>query len=223
MVVQLFVHEDAPLVALETAEEGVHAPVCRGGARLAESIDDGDEPRPLHREVARVGNDETRVCRRVLRERLLPEERPLHEPAEDLSDEAVILRDVTGPDFQRCNAVRAHLRRVHLSPLARRAGLEPPEKVEAEAFYGEHSAKGFFGTLVAYMTSGPVYVAVLEREGAVAHWRAVLGATDPAKADAGTVRKEFGQSIERNAAHGSANVSDAAREVVFFFSHAELI
>jgi len=96
-------------------------------------------------------------------------------------------------------------------------------KVEAEAFYGEHSAKGFFGTLVGYMTSGPVYVAVLEREGAVAHWRSVLGATDPAKADAGTIRKDFGQSIERNAAHGSANSVDAAREVTFFFPHAKLI
>jgi nucleoside-diphosphate kinase len=96
-------------------------------------------------------------------------------------------------------------------------------KAEAESFYGEHSAKGFFGALVAYMTSGPVYVAVLERENAVAHWRSVMGATDPAKAEAGTIRKEFGQSIERNAAHGSANPADAAREVTFFFSHAELI
>ncbi len=96
-------------------------------------------------------------------------------------------------------------------------------RVEAEAFYGEHSAKGFFGGLVAYMTSGPVYVAVLERENAVAHWRAVMGATDPAKADAATIRKEFGQSIERNAAHGSANAADAAREVTFFFAHRDLI
>jgi nucleoside-diphosphate kinase len=96
-------------------------------------------------------------------------------------------------------------------------------KAEAELFYGEHRSKGFFGTLVAYMTSGPVYVAVLERETAIAHWRAVMGATDPAKADAGTIRREFGQSIERNAAHGSANPTDAAREVTFFFSNAELI
>ena len=96
-------------------------------------------------------------------------------------------------------------------------------KAEAESFYGEHSAKGFFGTLVAYMTSGPVYVAVLERENAVAHWRAVMGATDPAKADAGTIRKEFGRTIERNAAHGSANPADSEREVTFFFSRAELI
>ena len=96
-------------------------------------------------------------------------------------------------------------------------------KAEAELFYDEHRSKGFFGTLVTYMTSGPVYVAVLERENAVAHWRAVMGATDPAKADAGTIRREFGQSIERNAAHGSANPADAAREVTFFFSQADLI
>lgn len=94
---------------------------------------------------------------------------------------------------------------------------------EAEGFYAEHKERGFFGSLVAYMTSGPVFVAVLEREDGVAHWRAVMGATDPAKADAGTIRKEFGSSIERNAAHGSANPADAAREVTFFFSQSELL
>jgi len=96
-------------------------------------------------------------------------------------------------------------------------------RAEAEGFYAEHREKGFFGGLVAYMTSGPVFVAVLERENGVAHWRAVMGATDPAKADAGTIRKEFGQSIERNAVHGSANPADAAREVTFFFPAADLL
>jgi nucleoside-diphosphate kinase len=96
-------------------------------------------------------------------------------------------------------------------------------RAQAEAFYAEHVGKGFFGSLVSYMTSGPVVVAVLERENAVAHWRAVMGATDPAKADAGTIRRELGQSIERNAVHGSANAADAAREVTFFFSQAELL
>ena len=96
-------------------------------------------------------------------------------------------------------------------------------KAEAEGFYAEHRGKGFFDSIVAYMTSGPVFVAVLERENGVAHWRAVMGATDPAKADAGTIRKEFGQSIERNAVHGSANPADAARGVTYFFSGAELI
>ncbi len=96
-------------------------------------------------------------------------------------------------------------------------------KAEAEGFYAEHKERGFFGSLVSYMTSGPVYVMVLERENAVAHWRAVMGATNPANADPGTIRKEFGESIERNAAHGSAVPADAAREVTFFFSAAELL
>ncbi len=96
-------------------------------------------------------------------------------------------------------------------------------KPEAESFYGEHREKGFFSSLVAYMTSGPVYVAVLERADAVAHWRKTMGATDPAKADAGTIRKELGQSIERNAVHGSANAADAAREVTFFFPSADVL
>lgn len=96
-------------------------------------------------------------------------------------------------------------------------------KAEAEGFYAEHRERGFFGSLVSYMTSGPVYVMVLERENAVAHWRAVMGATNPANAEPGTIRKEFGESIERNAAHGSAVPADAAREVTFFFSAAELL
>ncbi len=96
-------------------------------------------------------------------------------------------------------------------------------RAEAEGFYAEHRDKGFFGGLIAYMTSGPVFLAVLERDKAVAHWRAVMGATDPAKAEPGTLRKEFGRSIERNAVHGSANLADAARELAFFFSTAELL
>ncbi|HEX7580331.1 MAG TPA: nucleoside-diphosphate kinase [Thermoanaerobaculia bacterium] len=96
-------------------------------------------------------------------------------------------------------------------------------RAEAEGFYAEHKGKGFFSSLVTYMTSGPVLVMVLERDNAIAHWRAVMGATDPAKADAGTIRKEFGASIERNAVHGSANPADAAREVVYFFPAYELL
>jgi nucleoside-diphosphate kinase len=96
-------------------------------------------------------------------------------------------------------------------------------KAEAEGFYAEHAGKGFFSSLVTYMTSGPVLVAVLERENGVAHWRSVMGATDPAKADAGTIRKEIGTSIERNAVHGSANLPDAARELTFFFPQSELL
>lgn len=93
---------------------------------------------------------------------------------------------------------------------------------QAEAFYGVHRERPFFKDLVRYMTSGPVYVAALERDNAVQHLRAVMGATDPAKADARTIRKEFGESIERNAIHGSDSPENAATEISFFFAESEL-
>ena len=94
---------------------------------------------------------------------------------------------------------------------------------QAESFYAVHSARPFFSGLVEYMTSGPVYVAALEREGAVAQLRKVMGATDPAKADAGTIRKDFGESIEQNAIHGSDSDENANIEIGFFFSQSELM
>lgn len=94
---------------------------------------------------------------------------------------------------------------------------------QAKAFYIEHQDKPFYGSLVAYMTSGPVVVAVLEREGAIIGLREVMGSTNPAEAAEGTIRKLHGTSIERNSIHGSANPADAAREVRFFFSESELI
>lgn len=93
---------------------------------------------------------------------------------------------------------------------------------QAEGFYAVHSARPFFGSLVEYMTSGPVYVAALERDNAVAHLRSVMGATDPAKADANTIRKEFGESIEQNAIHGSDSDENAKIEIGFFFAESEL-
>jgi len=93
---------------------------------------------------------------------------------------------------------------------------------QAEAFYGVHRERPFFKDLVKYMTSGPVYVAALERDNAVQHLRTVMGATDPAKADAKTIRKEFGESIERNAIHGSDSAENAATEIAFFFAQSEL-
>jgi len=93
---------------------------------------------------------------------------------------------------------------------------------QAQGFYAVHRERPFFGDLVKYMTSGPVFVAALERDNAVAHLRAVMGATDPAKADAGTIRKLYGESIERNAIHGSDSPENAAIEIAFFFSTAEL-
>jgi len=94
---------------------------------------------------------------------------------------------------------------------------------QARAFYIEHKDKPFYDSLVAYMTSGPVVVAVLRREGAISGLREVMGATNPVEAAEGTIRKLHGTSIERNAIHGSANPADAAREVSFFFSESELI
>ena len=94
---------------------------------------------------------------------------------------------------------------------------------QAEAFYGVHRERPFFRDLVAYMTSGPVFVAALERENAVAQLRQVMGATDPTKADAGTIRKEFGESIEQNAIHGSDSDENAKIEIGFFFAESELV
>jgi nucleoside-diphosphate kinase len=94
---------------------------------------------------------------------------------------------------------------------------------QAEAFYGVHSSRPFFGSLVEYMTSGPVYVIALQGENAVASLRTLMGATDPAKADVGTIRKEFGESIEQNAIHGSDSDENAKTEISFFFAESELL
>src|SRR5689334_21305479 len=96
-------------------------------------------------------------------------------------------------------------------------------KPEAEAFYAVHKERPFYGSLVTFMTEGPVLVMVLEREDAIAKWREVMGATNPANAAEGTIRKRFAESIERNAAHGSDAPETAAQEVPFFFSTAELL
>jgi nucleoside-diphosphate kinase len=95
-------------------------------------------------------------------------------------------------------------------------------KHEAEGFYAEHKERGFFGSLVTFMTEGPVVLLALEREDAVAHWRKVMGATNPANADEGTVRKLFAESIERNASHGSDSPTSAARELGYFFRSYDL-
>lgn len=96
-------------------------------------------------------------------------------------------------------------------------------EAQAKAFYEVHKERPFYGSLVTYMTSGPVWVMALERENAVAHLRAIMGATDPAKADAGTLRKLYGQSIERNATHGSDSDENARREIAFFFPECDLV
>lgn len=96
-------------------------------------------------------------------------------------------------------------------------------EAQAQAFYEVHKERPFYGSLVEFMTSGPVIPIALERESAVTYLRQVMGATDVAKAEEGTIRKLYGTSIERNAIHGSDSPENAAIELSFFFSRAELL
>ena len=93
---------------------------------------------------------------------------------------------------------------------------------QAEGFYAVHHERPFYRDLVKYMASGPVYVAALQRDDAVARLRKLMGATDPKKADRGTIRAEFGESIEQNAIHGSDSDENAKIEISFFFAESEL-
>jgi nucleoside-diphosphate kinase len=102
------------------------------------------------------------------------------------------------------------LKRVHLS------------KPVAEGFYAVHNARPFFGELVTFMTRSPVILGVLEREDAVAEYRKVMGATDPAKADAGTIRKLYGSNVGENAVHGSDSIENAKIEISYFFPASEV-
>jgi nucleoside-diphosphate kinase len=110
------------------------------------------------------------------------------------------------------------------------AGLKPVAmkmlhltQKDAEAFYAVHRERPFFKSLVQYMTSGPVIVQVLEGENAVARNREVMGATDPAKAAEGTIRKLFARSIEANSVHGSDSAENARMEIAFFFPQTDLV
>ena len=116
-----------------------------------------------------------------------------------------ILHRIEDEGFQ----IRA-IRRLHLSAK------------QAEGFYAVHRERPFFKSLTQFMASGPAIVVVLEAPDAIKKWRTLMGATDPAKADAGTLRKEFGQSIENNATHGSDAPETAAFELGYFFPGMEL-
>jgi nucleoside-diphosphate kinase len=94
---------------------------------------------------------------------------------------------------------------------------------DAEGFYAVHRERPFFRSLTAYMSSGPAVVLVLEGDDAIRTWRALMGATDPAKADVGTIRRDYGTSIERNATHGSDAPETAAFELGYFFRGMELL
>jgi nucleoside-diphosphate kinase len=104
----------------------------------------------------------------------------------------------------------------------RSARLVRLSQPQAEAFYAVHRERPFFRSLVTFMTSGPALALALERDNAVAHLREIIGATDPAEAKPGTVRKLYAQSKERNAIHASDSAENAAREVAFFFPESEL-
>lgn len=93
----------------------------------------------------------------------------------------------------------------------------------AEEFYGEHKGKAFFSGLVEFMTSGPVVVQVLEGEGAIAQYRKIMGATNPAVAEEGTIRNTYALSINQNTVHGSDSPESAAREIAFFFAETEIV
>jgi nucleoside-diphosphate kinase len=128
------------------------------------------------------------------------------------------------PDATRRNltgAVNDRIERAGLKIVAQRRIRMTRE--QAEGFYGVHRERPFFGTLVEFMTSGPVVVQVLEGENAVAKYREVMGATDPAKADAGTIRKDFAESIEANSVHGSDSAENAKTEIDFFFKADEIV
>lgn len=110
-----------------------------------------------------------------------------------------------------------------------KAGLKPVaikykhlSQADAEGFYAEHKERSFFNDLVSFMTSGPVVVSVLEGENAVLAHREILGATNPADADKGTIRADFATSIDENAAHGSDSVDSAKREIGYFFNDDEI-
>jgi nucleoside-diphosphate kinase len=122
------------------------------------------------------------------------------------------------PDAVRARVAGRILARIEEAGFAIRAmRLVHLSKAEAEGFYAVHRARPFFGDLTNFMSSGPCIVMALEAPDAIRKWRTLMGATDPAKADAGTLRKEFGKSIEHNATHGSDAPETAAFELGYFF------
>jgi len=125
-----------------------------------------------------------------------------------------VQRGLTGDILKRIEASGLRIvamRKIHLS------------RADAEKFYDVHKARPFFSGLCDYMTSGAVVVAVLQGEGAIAKWRQLMGATDPKKADAGTIRRDFGIDVEKNATHGSDAPETAAQEIAFFFPNREIL
>jgi nucleoside-diphosphate kinase len=127
------------------------------------------------------------------------------------------------PDAIRARHAGRILAKVEEAGFAIRAlRLTHLTRQEAEGFYAVHRSRSFFGSLTEFMSSGPCIVMALEAPDAIRKWRTLMGATDPAKADPGTIRKEFGASIEHNATHGSDAPETAAFELGYFFRGLEL-
>ena len=130
---------------------------------------------------------------------------------------------IVKPDGVRKNLIGDVLRRFESAGLRIVAArMRQLTLTEPEGFYAVHRERPFFRDLCRYMTSGPVLVQVLEGEGAVARNREIMGATDPKKADRGTIRADLASSIEENVVHGSDSVDNAAREIAYFFAETEL-
>ena len=128
------------------------------------------------------------------------------------------------PDGVRRRLVGRVMGRIEAAELTLR-GLKVVrlDRHRAEQFYAEHEGKPFFASLIDFMTSGPIVVMVLGGHRAIERWRALMGATDPARAAYNTIRRELGTSVEKNVVHGSASVADAAREIAFFFTSDEVL
>ena len=130
---------------------------------------------------------------------------------------------IVKPDGVRKNVIGEVYRRFETAGLRIVAArMKRLSQAEAEGFYAVHRERPFFRDLVAYMTSGPVVVQVLEGENAVAKNREIMGATDPKRAASGTIRADLAESIEQNVVHGSDSLDNAAREIAYFFAETEL-
>jgi nucleoside-diphosphate kinase len=123
-----------------------------------------------------------------------------------------VSHEYVGPILAKINAAGFHFSALKLTML---------DRYHAEHFYAVHKQKPFFESLVNFMTSGPVVVGILEKQNAVADYRKLMGATDPAKAEEGTIRRLFAENIERNAVHGSDSDENADIECDFFFARGE--
>jgi len=131
---------------------------------------------------------------------------------------------IVKPDAVRRNLIGEVLRRAESAGLRLAAARFLHLSLrQAEGFYAVHRERPFFASLTSFMSSGPVMVLVLEGDGAIARWRSLMGATDPAKADPGTIRRDLGTNVEQNATHGSDAPETAATEIAYFFSALDVV